>query len=88
MTTSERYQWNKKRKQGKLKFLLNDGVLRAGLPLSAVYYFILPLFSHRATVFSSPLRLVVSFLVFGMVVGVSCGLLLWFLEEHRYKKHR
>lgn len=88
MTASERYQWSKKRKQGRLKFLLKDGVLRAGLPASAVYYFILPLFRHSNTIFSAPLRLVVSFAVFGIVVGFFCGLLLWFLEEHRYKKCR
>lgn len=81
-----RYTWREARKKGIVKFIIKYGIVHWGLPASALYHFIFPLFNH-SIVFHSIVQLILSFVGYTLITGILIGLFFWFYNEHKYKKY-
>ena len=80
MKPNEIEQWQKTRTKGRLHFVLVSGVLSWGLPMFIAMIF----FVHRQELSLS--YAAISFCLWVIVGGGAFGLVLWHVQESRFKK--
>lgn len=83
-----KHDWSEVRKRGPLRFILNAGILRFGLPVTFIIVFLLPLLNNESVSSWSFVNQIVTFIVCSFIGGILYGLVLWCFYERRYKKHR
>lgn len=81
-----RHGWSEVRKRGTLRFILNAGILRFGLPVAFIVVFLLPLLNNESVSSWSFINQIITFVVCSLIGGIFYGLILWCFYEHRYKK--
>ncbi|MGP9799350.1 hypothetical protein [Rheinheimera sp. NSM] len=81
MKEKELLRWSEQRRKGLRKFILLNGVLSWGLPMLIAMAFIGKPFEQGFTAKAITIHCLVW--VFG---GVLFGIVLWFINEWRYKK--
>lgn len=81
MKDKEFLNWTEQRKKGIWKFTLFNGVFSWGLPMLVAMAFINKPFEHGFTLKAAAIHSMV-----WIFAGVLFGLLLWIVNEWRYKK--